>query len=118
MRLQGCSPGSGRGQKARLGKQGRVPGRKEPVRSSGALEDANCSSPAHPLCLALLHGSVHTPALLKANVTKQRLFVTLLKPVCKGVWGCAAGLTYIAEQRLQEGPVLATAALCVVSAQH
>jgi len=55
----------------------------EAVQSSGAVADANCSSSVHPLCLALLHGSVHTPALPKANVRKQRLFVTLFKPVCK-----------------------------------
>lgn len=62
--------------------QGGSPPR-EAVQNSDALADANCFSPVHPLCLALLHGSVHTPALPKANVRKQRLFVTLFKPVCK-----------------------------------
>lgn len=52
----------------------------EAVQRSGAVADANCSSPAHPLCSALLHGSVHTPALPTANASEQRLlFVILLK---------------------------------------
>ena len=93
---------SGRRQKARVGRKQGGKARKgarqvrweprsaqgcsspwEAVQSSGALADANCFSPVHPLCLALLHGFVHTPALPKANVRKQRLFVTLFKPMCK-----------------------------------
>lgn len=42
-----------------------------------------------PCSLLLLHGSVHAPVLSKGNVSRQRLFVTLVKPPCTQAEHCS-----------------------------
>lgn len=64
-----------------------------------------------PCSLPLLHGSVHAPVLPKANVSRQRLFVTLVKPACTQAEHCSP----LAQrcQQLAGLPLLAHCGSCV-----
>lgn len=76
-------------------------GQKSPAAGNGS--GRQISAALFSFSLPFLHSSVHEPALPKAKVSRQRLFVTLIKPACTQAEHCsplAQGCQHLAGLRL------------------